>query len=510
MKRVYPQASSSCAWASPVLVARCGFRPTPRGWLAACLLVALSGCAFGPGGQPPVLPQPDQYGVMPAAAQTAQAQGRTQHFIASTQPAQQWWRSYGNAELDAMVDEALVGNLDLAAARHRLAAAREQWSAQSGATQMPSVDLGAQASRQRQLGLPIQGLPQTSLYNTFVGQAQVQYTFDLFGANRYKNQALADRVSQQAEELEAARNAVAANVVSGAISLAGLQSQISVLQSLIALARADQADAIKQYELGAVSRSAMLDAGRGAAALSAQLPELQAQALAARHALSVLLGRRPDQAPPPLNLANFSLPDRLPVVVPSALLASRPDIRAADAALKAAASDVGAATADMFPRITLSASMGRGGFDWSTATSGAGAIWALASSISAPVFHGGALRAQRRAAQQNYEAAVAAYKNTVLSAFQEVADSLAGLEQVSDSLAQSEAAQNAAREMDQRTRQQVRLGALPAVAARAMSRQAAQANLDALRYETNRLLDTTRLFHAMGALPAPDNQPARP
>src|SRR5690606_21257270 len=148
----------------------------------------------------------------------------------------------------------------------------------------------AQAARQRDLGLPIEGLPPTSLYNTFVGQAQVQYTFDLFGANRYKNQALADRVAQQAAELQAARNAVAANVVSGAISLAGLQAQIGILEDLIALSRKDEADTIRQHELGAASRSSVLDARQGAAAISAQLPELNARALAARHALAVLLG----------------------------------------------------------------------------------------------------------------------------------------------------------------------------------------------------------------------------
>ncbi len=475
--------------------------PRARFALAACACAAVAGCAFGPGRQPPDLMQPDHYGAMPAAAQTASAQGRSQHFVAAHQPVAQWWRAYGSTQLDALVDEALAGNLDLEAARYRLEAARAQWMAQSGSSRLPSVDLGAQAQRQRELGLPLKGLPPTSLYNTFVGQAQVQYTFDLFGANRYQNQALADRVDQQAQELQAARNAVAANVVSGAISLAGLQAQIGILEDLIALSRQDESDTVRQYELGAASRSSVLDARRGTAAISAQLPELRARALAARHALAVLLGRRPDQAPPPLPFDALVLPGQLPVLVPSALLASRPDIRAADAALKAAASDVGAATANMFPRITLSASMGRGGFDWSTATSGAGAIWGLASSITAPVFHGGALRAQRKAAQQTYDAAVASYKHTVLSAFQDVADALASLEQVGQSLAQADQAQASAQALYDNTRQQVSLGALPPVAARAMSRQAAQAELDALRYATDRMLDTARLFHAMGSAP---------
>jgi NodT family efflux transporter outer membrane factor (OMF) lipoprotein len=474
---------------------------TRRNLFAVAALAALAGCALAPSDQAPAVAEPQHYGAMPQVDGTAPALGQAQHFVSSQAPMARWWEAYGSAQLDSLVDEALAGNLDLASARHRLEAAREQWSAQAGATRLPSVDIGAQASRQRDLSLPIQGLPPTSLYNTYVGQAQLSYTFDIFGANRYQTQALAHRVDQQHEELQAARNAVAANVVSGAISLAGLQAQIRVLETLIGLSEHDARDMSRQYALGAVPHSSVLDAQRNLASLSAQLPELRARALTARHALATLLGRTPDQAPEAPEFDRLSLPTELPVLVPSALLAARPDIRAADAALKTASADAGAAAANMFPRLTLSASMGRGGFDWATATSGAGAIWSLASSITAPVFHGGALRAQHRAALQIYEAAADAYRRTVLSAFQDVADALASIEQVSESLQQAEQAQSAAQALYGKTRQQVAMGALPAVAARGMARQAAQAKLDALRYETERLLDTARLLHAMGSAP---------
>jgi len=493
-----PPASAKAAISRRVSRADSGVR---RSLFAAAVLVSLAGCALAPPAQAPTVPEPKQYGAMPPASGTAIAQGRAQHFVSSQAPMARWWEAYGSPQLDSMVDEALAGNLDLASARHRLEAAREQWAAQAGATRLPSVDIGAQASRQRDLSLLLQGLPPTSLYNTFVGQAQLSYTFDIFGANRYQTRALGQRVDQQAEELQAARNAVAANVVSGAISLSGLQAQISVLEELIGLSRRDAQDMARQYALGAAPHASVLDAQRSLASLSAQLPELRAQALTARHALATLLGRTPDQAPEALDLDVLSLPTELPVLVPSALLAARPDVRAAAAALKAAAADAGAAAANMFPRITLSASMGRGGFDWATATSGAGAIWGLASSITAPIFHGGALRAQHRAALQAYEAAADAYRRTVLSAFQEVADSLASIEQAGESLRQAELAQSAAQALYGKTRQQVSLGALPAVAARGMARQAAQARLDALRYETGRLLDTARLLHAMGSMP---------
>ena len=142
----------------------------------------------------------------------------------------------------------------------------------------------------------------------------------------------------------------------------------------------------------------------------------------------MLLGRTPDAAPDDLDLARLHVPEQVPVVVPSELLRARPDIQAADAAVKAAAADVGVATAQMFPSLSLSASMGQGGFSWPVALSGAGAIWSIGASLSQPLFHGGALLAQRRAAQDTYDATVSQYKQTVLAAFQNVADTLAALE----------------------------------------------------------------------------------
>ncbi len=470
-----------------------------------------TGCAFGPGKALPEVAQPNQYGTEIAPERTVQAQGVAQRIVPVPSPQPYWWRAYGSDALNQLVDEALANNLDLKTATHRLAAAREQWVAQTGATTLPTVGVGGDAARQRALGLPIPGTPNTSLYNTFVGQAEVRYTFDLFGAIRYDNEALGERVGQQAYQLQAARNAVAANVVSGVITLAGTQAQIREMKRIIELSEHDARDRARQVELGAASRTALLDAQRIAAALTAQLPGLQAQARASRHALAVLLGRTPDLAPFDIGFDQLSVPDTVPVVVPSALLQSRPDIAAAGAALRAASADVGLATANMFPRLSLSASMGQAGFDWSTAVSGAGAIWSAAASLTAPLFQGGALRAQRRAALQSYEAAVSSYRQTVLSAFQEVADALAELEHGNQSLAAADAAWRAAQAQYESTNMQVQLGAVPPYVARATAQQASQAHQDALRFATARLLETARLFHAMGGLDdARDDTPQLP
>jgi RND family efflux transporter MFP subunit len=226
---------------------------------------------------------------------------------------------------------------------------------------------------------------------------------------------------------------------------------------------------------------------------------------AANEALAVLLGRTPDAAPEPIDLASLSLPEEVPVVVPSELLQARPDIRAADAALKAAAADVGVATAQLFPSLSLTASLGHGGFNWPAALSGAGTLWSIGGALSQPLFHGGALLAQRRASIDNYDAAALQYKAAVLSAFQNVADTLAALEHDAQTLDAADTAARAAQVAFDETTARGRLGAVPVSAVRVSEQQYLNARLDAIRATGQRLSDTAMLFQAMGELPVEVN-----
>ncbi|GAA4330820.1 hypothetical protein GCM10023144_18840 [Pigmentiphaga soli] len=470
-----------------------------RPWGLALLGLTLAACALGPDGSPPEAPRPARYGAQPLAAQTAAAGGVAQRFEVGARPVPEWWKAYGSPALDALVAEGLANSPDLAAADRRLSAAREQLKAQIGGNLLPSVDAGAEASRGRRLALPTTPSP-TALYNLFVGQLQAQYTFDLFGAARYANASLAARVDRQVFQLDAARRALAANIVTGAIDAAVLRAQIEATERLVALAAQDARETQRRHELGAVAQGDALEARRSAAALAASLPGLRAQWQATRHALAVLLGRTPDQAPEDLDISQLATPAQLPVVVPSELLAARPDIQAADAALKAAAANVGVATAQMYPSLSLSATMGKGGFDWSRALSGAGDIWTVGASLSMPLFHGGALRAQRRAALADYDAAVDDYRQTVLAAFRNVADSLARLEQDADALAAADTAREAAGRAFADARRRVELGAVPPSAARAREQQYLDAQVQALARAGARLSDTAALFQAMGSM----------
>ncbi|WP_408588429.1 efflux transporter outer membrane subunit [Paraburkholderia bannensis] len=471
--------------------------------VAACAVLLANGCAFGPDGTAPVMPDPAHYGAQAQPTQTVAAQGVAQQFVVGAQPVPQWWTQFDSPALDALVEEGLANNPNLASADHSLQGAREQLRGQIGSTLLPTVDAIGTAQRQRAPGIPQLGIDKLE-YNLFAGLVEVRYSFDIFGATRLNNAALASRVNLQAFQFEAARRALAANIVASALGIATLRAQIDTTQRLIAIANAQADDLQKRYALGAVSRTDVLNAQQSAAALASNLPGLEQQAAAMRHALAVLLGRTPDQAPPDMDIASFHLPEQVPVVVPSDLLKTRPDIEAAGAALIAASAEVGAATAQMYPSITLSAGLGQGGFSWPVATSGVGALWAIGASLTQPIFHGGALLAQRRAALQSYEAANASYKQTVLAAFQDVADRLAALEHDAQALDAAGTSAQTAQGVYDDTNARYKLGAVPYYAVRQSEQQWRNASLDAIRYRGTRLSDTAALFQAMGN-PPPDN-----
>ncbi|WP_322069373.1 efflux transporter outer membrane subunit [Paraburkholderia bannensis] len=471
--------------------------------VAACAVLLANGCAFGPDGTAPVMPDPAHYGAQAQPTQTVAAQGVAQQFVVGAQPVPQWWTQFDSPALDALVEEGLANNPNLASADHSLQGAREQLRGQIGSTLLPTVDAIGTAQRQRAPGIPQLGIDKLE-YNLFAGLVEVRYSFDIFGATRLNNAALASRVNLQAFQFEAARRALAANIVASALGIATLRAQIDTTQRLIAIANAQAGDLQKRYALGAVSRTDVLNAQQSAAALASNLPGLEQQAAAMRHALAVLLGRTPDQAPPDMDIASFHLPEQVPVVVPSDLLKTRPDIEAAGAALIAASAEVGAATAQMYPSITLSAGLGQGGFSWPVATSGVGALWAIGASLTQPIFHGGALLAQRRAALQSYEAANASYKQTVLAAFQDVADRLAALEHDAQALDAAGTSAQTAQGVYDDTNARYKLGAVPYYAVRQSEQQWRNASLDAIRYRGTRLSDTAALFQAMGN-PTPDS-----
>jgi NodT family efflux transporter outer membrane factor (OMF) lipoprotein len=472
------------------------------------LSVALGACsAFGPSRAPPTIAPPPHYAVDVQPEQLPLADGASQRLATGAPPVPQWWTLYRSDALDALVDEGLGKSPSLAAAQSTLKAAREGLRAQIGQSMLPTVDVVVSPTREQALGIPI--LPQeTFLENVFVAQLQASYTFDFFGAAILADRALAGQVQQQAFQLESTRRALAANIVLATINAASLQEQVAATELLVALGEQRARQTADRYHLGSATQDDMLAAEQDAANAAATLPALRAQAESVRHAQAVLLGRTPDQAPAPLSLDELHLPDSVPVAIPSDLLHQRPDILAAEAAVRATADEAGAATASMFPSLTLSAGYGRGGFDWSTFTSPAGAIWSVGASLTQPVFHGGALVARKHQYEATHDAAVAQYKQTVLAAFQNVADTLVSLDEDANTLVQTQRAAAAAHGLQRDTESRYRLGATPFYATLTAGQQYQSATVQYVRARAARLADTAALFESMGDPPAPPQKRA--
>jgi NodT family efflux transporter outer membrane factor (OMF) lipoprotein len=465
--------------------------------IGAALL--LSACtAFGPDRHPPRIAATEHYSVAAQPAQLPDADGVAQKVDVGAKPVAQWWKAYQSQELDGLVEEGLKNSPSLASAQSTLRAAREQLRSQIGNSLFPSVDVGFTPQRQRALGIPILPQQQTFLYNVFAAEVQASYTFDFFGAAFLADRALAGQVHQQALQLEATRRALATNIVVATINVAAMSEQVEATERLVALGEQRAQQTAARYKLGSASRQEMLAAEQDAANAAATLPALRAQSLALRHAQAVLLGRTPDKAPAPLALDSLHLPESVPVSVPSELLHQRPDILAAETAVHVTADEAGAATAAMFPSLTLSASYGRGGFDWSTFTSPAGKIWSVGASLTQPLFHGGALVARKRQYQATYEAAVSDYRQTVLSAFRSVADTLVALEEDANTLTQTQRAEAAAHDSQGDTDSRYKLGATAFYATLTAGQQYESAHVQYIRAKASRLADTAALFDAMG------------
>jgi NodT family efflux transporter outer membrane factor (OMF) lipoprotein len=472
----------------------------------ALLLVSLSlsACAmFGPDRNPPPSPEPAHYAVDAQSTRLPSADGVSQQFDPNAVGVSAWWRDYQCAALDALVEEGLSHSPSLASAQASLKAARELLRQQIGQNVFPQIDATFSPERQRALGIPLGPQYETFLENIFVAQVQATYTFDFFGASVMADRALARQVVQQAHQLDATRRALAANIVTATINAAALAAEVEATEKLVQVGNDRARQMADRFDYGSASKSDKFSAEQDAANVAATLPPLRAQALAVRHAQAVLLGRTPDQAPEPLRLDDLHLPQDLPLSVPSELLRRRPDILAAEAAVRAAADQAGAATAALFPTLTLTASYGRGGFDWSTLSSPAGAIWGVGAQLTQPIFHGGALMARRRQYQAVYEGAVADYKRTVLSAFETIADTLVSLDADAQTVHETERAVVAAESIDADTQARYQLGSSAFFATLTATQQVQNDRVQYLRARATRLVDTATLLDAMGDPPAP-------
>jgi NodT family efflux transporter outer membrane factor (OMF) lipoprotein len=463
---------------------------------------ALSSCAVGPDFHAPAAPDSDHYVAGAAVTSVgAPAEGGTlQNLSVDADIQASWWSLFHSEPLDNLVRTALRDSPTIAAATAALRAAQEGYVAQRGASVFPQFDAQATATREAAPGAAF-GQPGlgSSTFTLFAAAVNVSYKFDLVGATRRQLEALAAQSDYQRWQLEAARLTLAGNVVTTAITAAALNDQIAAASDMLASER-DQLQIIqRQHAAGAASQTDVLTQQAQVSQLEAALPALQKSLAQAGHRLAVLNGQPPDQGSTAgLTLSALTLPAQLPLSLPAKLVRQRPDVRAAEALLHQASAQAGVATANLYPQLTLSGSVGSETTSISDLFSAGTAAWNIGGTLLQPLFHGGELRAKRRQAFDNLDEAAAQYRGVVLAALQDVADTLRALQADAQSAQADARAEAAARDSLDITRRQFQAGGTSYVNLLIAQRQYAQVRQTRIQGEMARLTDSAALLQALG------------
>ena len=471
---------------------------------------ALGGCAVGPDYTQPDLPAAASVSAGPLPARTAgQGEGAaaSQAFLAGRDLPHDWWTLFGSAQLTALVAQALKANPDLEAAQATLRQTQENALASRGGL-FPTLGAKASANRIGFSGASI-GQSYTEVFNLSTTQLSISYPLDIFGGTRRQIEAADAQATYQRFQLEAAYLTIAANVVVAAIQEASFRAQLTATEEIVAMRRRVLDLVRRQTALGGAAGADVVSQEAALAQAEAGLPALHRQIGQQRDLINGLVGRFPgEDAGPPIALASLRLPGELPVSLPSALVEQRPDIRSAAAQLQAATAQVGIAINAMLPQISLTALVG-------SITLGqlfrpGTMIFDYGASISQPLFQGGQLLHQRRAADAGLEAAIARYRSAVLGAFRNVADTLLALQTDADAVLAQQAAERAAAASLSISEAQYRAGGTSFLTLLNAQTTHAQARIALIQAETNRFADTAALYQALGGgwwnRPAPPSQ----
>lgn len=462
----------------------------------------LSSCAVGPDFERPKAPETSDYQPQLApqtTASTADPGGEAQRFAAGADIPAQWWQLFHCKALDTLVTESLAANPNLESARASLKAAMENVYAQEGAY-FPSVTAGFNASRNMNSQPLAPSLSSGQLlYNLYQAQVNASWTLDVWGANRRTVEVLQAEADAQKYQLESIHLALTANVVSAAVQEASLRAQIKATEDIIKAEADSLAILRKQNALGQIA-GADVAAQEAALAQSQQsLPPLEKQLAQQRDLLTALAGRIPSQQiEQTFELSAIELPQDVPVSVPAKLVEQRPDVRIAEENLHVASAEVGVAIANMLPNISITSGAGSVATGFSQMLTPGAGFWTVAGGVTQPLFEGGTLLHKTRAARATLDAATAQYRNTVIGAFQNVADSLYALQYDAEAFKAASASEHAAADSLAIARRQLQLGAVSYLALLNAQQTYEQAVISRISAQANRLSDTAALLQALG------------
>lgn len=386
------------------------FRPLLGPILVTGVLAGLAGCALGPDYHRPTVDSPASFRF---------AQATTNGSFADLQ----WWEAFRDPQLQDLIRTALTNSYDLQRTVARVEQAREQVTV-ARAPLFPQIGYGGDVGRGRNSEFngpaPLNGATESSA----VAGVNAVWEIDFWGRIRRLTQAARAQYLATDEARRGVTLTLISDVASTYVQLLGVDQELSI-QRAATNAYAGTYRIFNERRVNGVA--SRLETDRAAAALataSASIPQLELQAATLENRINLLLGRPPGpivrttltQLPP--------FPPEIPVGLPSDLLQRRPDVLAAEQALVAANATVGASFASFFPQIGLTTFLGKVSPELSAFTSGTANAWNVGATLAGPIFQGGQLRAQYRAAKAAFDEALAGYQQTVIAAFQEVSDTL--------------------------------------------------------------------------------------
>ncbi len=471
--------------------------------VVAALVLLLAGCAAGPNFVKPAAPDVREYSATPLATTVSApdiAGGAAQRFASGGDLSADWWTLFHSRPLNALIEESLANNHDFKAAQAALSVARENVLAHRG-VYYPNVTGSFSASRQQDPPGSLAAVPSTNafLYNLFTPQVSISYVPDVFGLNRRTGESLRAQQRSARYQMIATYTTLTANVAVTAIQEGAVQMQIDATRELIDINSHIVQIVQYQFDKGYASGIDLAAQRSQLAQVTATLPPLIKQSAQLRDLLAVLAGRYPSRAPvDKFELTSLQLPEELPVSLPSELVAQRPDVLQAEENMHAASAQIGIAAANRLPSIQLTGNVGSTALAINQVfTSGTG-FWAVGAAVTAPLFAGGTLLHQERAAKAAYVQAAEQYRGTVLTALQNVADTLAALEQDAAALQTAATADDAAKttlDLVERQSQDGYAGYLALLSAEQAYRQA---RISLVQAQANRFADTAALFQALG------------
>lgn len=452
----------------------------------ATLSFALCACNVGPDYVAPDSPQVKNY------------TGEGERQFTRELPTQ-WWKNFKSPALNQLVNLSIKNNYSLQAMRETLKQAQENVKAAQGQS-LPQINATPSVGYQK-YGVVATGNTDTiPAFDYYSFGPNLTWTLDIFGKNKRTIEQQQALVQYQQEELRSTQLTLTGNIVTTTFTLAMLNAQIVIVKNILRIDQEYLHSINESIHVGSGTQEEFLQAEKQLHDDEMLLPPLLQQVTLAQGELNILVGKFPtDWQAPALRPDDFTLPQTLPLSLPSQLVHQRPDILAAEALLHAASANVGVATANLYPQITLSANIAQEAlspgqlFDRSSTAGG------LVAGLTTPLFSAGILEAQKHAAEHAYKASYANYQDVVVRAFVQISNVLHALNHDDENILASEKSLHDAEQTLQLIEKSTQLGNSDQVAFLKAERAYQLTKITYIQAITQRFQDTAQLYLAMGS-----------